>query len=70
MVHWLRFHLPKQGVRAQSQVGELRSYKPCGQKTKKKVKQKQCRDKLSKDVKNGPHHTDRKSSVEAVILVI
>ena len=39
-------------------------------KKKKKVKQKQCYNKLSKDVKNGPHHIDRKSSGEAVIRVI
>ena len=36
MVQWLRLHLPMQGVRVQSLVGELRFRVPCCQKTKKK----------------------------------
>ena len=33
VIHWLRLHLPMQGVRVQSLVGELRSYKTQGQKS-------------------------------------
>ena len=34
VVQWIRLHLPMQGVRVQSLVGELRSHVPRGQKTK------------------------------------
>ena len=34
MVQWLRPHLPMQGMKVQSLVGELRSHMPHGQKTK------------------------------------
>ena len=33
VVQWLKLHLPMQGVRVQSLVGELRSYKTQGQKS-------------------------------------
>ena len=34
VVQWLRPHLPMQGMKVQSLVGELRSHMPRGQKTK------------------------------------
>ena len=33
-VHWLRLHLPMEGVQVRSLVRELRSHKPHGQKNK------------------------------------
>ena len=39
-VHWLRLHLPMEGVQVRSLVRELRSHKPHGQK-KQNRKQKQ-----------------------------
>ena len=33
VVQWLRLHLPMQGVRVRSLVGELKSHMPWGQKT-------------------------------------
>ena len=51
VVQWLTLHLPTKRVRIQSQVRELRSHLPRGQKTKKT--QKYC-NKFNKDFKNGP----------------
>ena len=37
MVKWLRLHLPMQGIRVQSPVGELGSHMPNGQKKKQNM---------------------------------
>ena len=69
MVQWLRIHLPVQGVRVWSLVGELRSHTPCGQKNQS-IKQKQYYNTLNKDCKNGPHEKKilKKNAVRSVTL--
>ena len=53
-VRWLGLSLRIQGVRVRSLVGDLRSHRPRGQKTKT-LQQKQYCNKFNKDFKNGPH---------------
>ena len=54
MVQWLRLCLPMQEVQVWSLVGELRSYMPCGPKTKN-IKQKGHCKKFKTYFKSGPH---------------
>ena len=56
MVTWLRLCLPRQGCRSNPWCGELRTYLPCGQKTKTLKKKKKSNTVTnSRKTKNGPH---------------
>ena len=58
-VHWLKQHLPMEGMRVWSLVGELRSHIPRGPKNQN-IKQKQYCNKFDKVFKNGPQKNLKK----------
>ena len=61
-VHWLKHHLPMEGMRVWSLVGELRSHIPRGPKNQN-IKQKQYCNKFDKGFKNGPQKLKKKYSL-------